>query len=72
MWYGCTEGTECYDSHKSSTTGNNQTYFYMAQGPKTQMEAKGDIAYSNADSNYEKIRKKSGYGGHCFNTDLVG
>lgn len=56
----------------SSTTKANQTYWYMAQGPKTQMEAKGDIAYTNAESNFDKIRKASPYDGYCFNTDLVG
>lgn len=71
MWYGCTEGPSCYDSHNSTVTGHNQTYFYMSSQPKANMEAKGDIAYTQAEVNYKAIAKASPYNGYCFNTDRV-
>ena len=65
LWYACTETADCFEVAKY----DSKLYFFLAAGPKAQMDATGADAYSGAATNF--ARYVSADQPYCFNTDRV-
>ena len=68
LWYADISDEYAHEFYSQGSAGAS---FFMSAGARDSMDACGATCWADATANYAAFASASGYGGYCFNTELI-